>query len=62
MWVLHPNIQQVKFSQGWKGPFHIVKVLNEVNYVVQKSRESRLITVHIDHIKTYNHMDVPERW
>ena len=34
----------------------------EVNYVVQKHRESRKITLHIVHMKSYDHNDIPECW
>ncbi len=61
VWVLVPPVLHTKFGRGWKGPFLIVRVLNEVNYVVQENRDSRLITLHVDHMKRYSH-ETPDSW
>jgi len=61
VWVLSPPVLHGKFTRSWKGPFLIVRVLNEVNYVVQENRDSRLITLHVDHIKRYWHA-TPANW
>ena len=44
VWVLNPALLQKKFGRAWQGPFLVVKKLNIVNYVVQQSPDSRLIT------------------
>jgi hypothetical protein len=62
VWVFHPAELRSKFGRAWKGPFLVVKVLNEVNYVIQRTSESKLITVHVDHLKLYTHEDVPPAW
>lgn len=62
VWVLHPAELKTKFGRAWKGPFLIIKVLNDVNYVIQQKPESKLITVHVDHVKHYTHDDVPNAW
>jgi ribosomal protein L21E len=61
VWVHYPPNENFKFGQGWHGPFLIVNKLSELNYRVQKSENSRIITVHIDHIKQYDH-EVPDSW
>jgi ribosomal protein L21E len=62
VWVLHPPELRNKFGKGWKGPFLVVKILGEVNYVVQEKPTARKITLHVDHMKKYEHSDVPESW
>ncbi len=62
VWVLYPPQLQVKSGKGWIGPFLVIKRLGEVNYVVQKSPDSRKITLHVDHIKAYIHKDTPVSW
>ena len=63
-WVLvfYPPELQKKFGCGWQGPSLIVQKMGPVNYVVQANENARKITVHVDHIKSYNHEDVPDRW
>ena len=62
VWVLHSAELKAKFGRAWKGPFLITKVLNDVNYVIQQKPDSKLITVHVDHLKQYAHDDVPNAW
>ena len=62
VWVLHPPELKNKFGRGWKGPFLIVDKLGDVNYRGQKGPTARKITLHVDHMKTYTHLDVPESW
>ena len=62
VWVLYPSELQKKFGTGWKGPSLIIQKLGTVNYVVQTSEYSRRITVHVDHLKEYRHVDTPKKW
>jgi transposase InsO family protein len=54
VWVYSPR-RYVQRSPKWQrmygGPFLIIRQLNEVNYVVQKSRRSPPTVVHIDKLK-----------
>ena len=59
VYVLYPTELQLKVGKGWSGPFLTVKKLGDVNYVIQKSPESRKITLHVDHLKKYVHDDTP---
>jgi len=62
VWVMHPSELQLKFGRGWKGPFLVVKILGDVNYVVQRKPDGRRLTLHVDHIKEYDHGDTPSPW
>ena len=57
---LSPTFRQ-KFGRGWKSPFLIVDKLGELNYRFQESPNSTILTLHIDHIKIYEH-DTPLSW
>jgi hypothetical protein len=61
VWILCPRFLRGKLGRGWRGPFLIVKKLNDLNYIVQENRDARKITLHVDHIKEYTH-EVPEIW
>ena len=61
VWIFSPPSMRDKFGRGWKGPYLIVDKLNDVNYVVQENPTARLITLHVDHLKSYKH-ETPENW
>ncbi len=61
VWVFNPPRCTNKCSVPWEGPYLVVKKFSNVNYVVQRSPTSRKITLHIDHMKQYDH-DTPESW
>jgi hypothetical protein len=61
VWVFNPPRCTNKCSVPWEGPYLIIKKYSNVNYVVQSSPTSRKITLHIDHMKQYEH-DTPESW
>jgi transposase InsO family protein len=62
VWVLYPPELQSKLGKGWIGPFLVIKRLGEVNYVVQRSPDSKCVTLHVDHMKVYLHKDTPQSW
>ena len=43
-----------RWHVAWKGPFRVMKKLNESNYVVQRSIRSRSFVVHGDRLKHYH--------
>ena len=61
VWVYHLPSDKQKFGRGWKGPYLVVDKLGELNYRVQEKPESRVLTLHIDHIKSYEH-ETPLSW
>ncbi len=62
VWVFNPAELDSKLAVGWKGPFLVVKKMGPVNYAVQKEKNSRNITLHIDHMKSYDFADTPVSW
>ena len=62
VYVLYPPDLQTKLGKGWTGPCLVITKLGDVNYVIQKSPDSRRITVRVDHIKVYSHGDTPNSW
>ena len=50
-----------KFRKLTDGPFRVVRILNDVNYVIQKVPGSRLIVCHVDRLIRYDG-DPPVAW
>ena len=50
-----------KFRKLTDGPFRVVRILNDVNYVIQKVPGSRLIVCHVDRLIRYDG-DPPVSW
>ena len=62
VWVYSPPTDREKFGKGWKGPYLVINVLGEVNYVVQEGPGKRLLTLHVYHMKLYELEDTPINW
>ena len=43
-------------------PYLVINRLGYVNYRVQKSESAPVVTVHVDHMKVYEHADIPDIW
>ena len=64
-WVLRvypPNMSKNKLNYRHIGPFLVTKKLGEVNYSIQKSRNSVPITVHVNDLKQYFGENMPVNW
>ena len=59
VWVYHLPSNKQKFGKGWNGPYLVVDKLGE--YRVQEKPGSKVLTLHIDHIKSYEH-EPPLSW
>ena len=46
-------------SSPWKGPFIVVKKLNDVTYMIQKSARAQPFASHIDTLKEYEGENKP---
>ena len=46
---------------GWRGPYLVVEKIGDLNYRVQETQQSRKITLHVDHIKAFEH-ETPPSW
>ena len=62
VYVLYPPESHRKLGRQWQGPMLVIHKLSPVNYIVQASPTSRKITLHVDHIKLYDHPDTPNSW
>ena len=62
VWVFYPPEAKEKFGRGWKAPYLVINKLGDVDYRVQKSESAHLVTVHVDHMKIYEHDDIPDLW
>ena len=51
-----------KFRNLTSGPFRVMRKVNHVNYVIQKTPHSRPFTVHIDRLLRYWREEVPPCW
>ena len=60
--MFYPPEATEKFGRGWNGPYLVIYMLGSVNYRVQKSESAPVVTVHVDHMKVYEHADIPDIW
>ena len=42
-----------KWEKFWKGPYRIIRVLNSVNFVIQKSTKAKSVVVHANRLRHY---------
>ena len=64
VWYFFPRLtagRGRKFRRLTGGPFRVVRILNDVNYVIQKVPGSRLIICHVDQLIRYDE-DPPGAW
>ena len=50
-----------KFRQGRKGLYLVVQKIGDFNYRVQETQQSQKITLHVNHIKAFEH-ETPPSW
>lgn len=53
VWRWYPPTANLKLGLGWMGPYKILEKLTEVTYKIQETPDSRVIIVHVDHLKPY---------
>ena len=64
-WVLRlypPNITKNKLHYKNTGPYLVIKKMGEVNYMIQKGKNTPKITVHVNDLKNYEGENVPNNW
>lgn len=64
VWYYYPRRYQgrsPKWQKLYTGPYRITRVIQPVNYVLQKSARSKPFVVHVDKLKKY-YGDVPSNW
>ena len=61
-WVLRfypPEMSKSKLNPQYIGPYLVLKQLGEVTYLIQRWPDSRLVAIHIDHLKPFEYDDPP---
>ena len=53
VWRYYPPTAKQKLGLGWTGPYLVVQKLSDLVYSVQRNPTSRIINVHVDHLKPY---------
>ena len=64
-WVLRlypPHITKNKLSYRYTGPYLVIQRIGEVNYLIQKSKTTSPLTVHVNDLKSYTGENTPEKW
>ena len=51
-----------RWQVTWKGPFHVIKKLNDTNYVLQKSPRSKGFITHGERLKEYHGAVDSKHW
>lgn len=62
VWRWYPPKANLKLGLGWVGPYLVVKRISYLTYKVQKDKDSRTITVHVDHLKPFSGTKHPKSW
>ncbi|KAK3090267.1 hypothetical protein FSP39_010526 [Pinctada imbricata] len=53
VWRWYPPTANKNLDQGWTGPYLVIKKMGYVNYQIQKSENSPIVNVHVDHLKPH---------
>ena len=61
VWRWYPPSANRKLGRGWVGPYRVVECPTNLNCVLERESEGRLIRVHVDHLKPY-YGDPPPGW
>ncbi len=61
-WVLRKLPPREKLGMTWHGPYLVLGKTSEVTYKVQLSENSRVLIVHVDHLKLYTGDPEPVNW
>ena len=62
VWRWYPPTACQKLGLGWTGPYLVIKKISNLTYSIQKSPDSRIINVHVDHIIPYQGNNAPDNW
>lgn len=62
VWRWYPLTAKQKLGLGWIGPYNVVRKVTDFVYSVQKSPDSELVTLHVDHLKPYAFPEVLPSW
>ena len=62
MWLADPTRKKgvcTKLSPRWKGPFLVIKKLDDLTYLVKKSEKQRAAVFHLDRLEPYQGRNIP---
>lgn len=62
VWRWYPPTAGQKLGLGWTGPYLVIKRISDVTYSVQKSENSPVLNLHVDHLKPYEGRNQPRNW
>ncbi|MEW8092744.1 MAG: reverse transcriptase domain-containing protein [Candidatus Thiodiazotropha endolucinida] len=62
VWRWYPPTAGQKLGLGWTGPYLVTKRISDVTYSVQKSENSPVLNLHVDHLKPYEGRNQPRNW
>jgi len=54
--------RQEKWAMKYTGPFLVIKVIGPVNVVIQRSKRTTPMTVHVDKLKPFVADEMPKSW
>lgn len=62
VWLADPHRKVgvcTKLSCKWKGPFLVVKKIDDITYLIKKSEKQRATVFHIDRLEPYQGRNIP---
>ena len=62
VWQYYPAHAKRKFGKGWTGPYLIIGKVNDLCYIIQKTRQAKALVVHVDHLKEYKGLRPLKSW
>ncbi|CAC5367719.1 unnamed protein product [Mytilus coruscus] len=62
VWRWYPPTAKLKLGLGWTGPYLVFRKISPITLTIQKAPNSRVVNVHVDHLKLYMGNDAPRNW
>ncbi|KAK3090931.1 hypothetical protein FSP39_015821 [Pinctada imbricata] len=62
VWRWYPPTANQKLGLGWTGPYLIIRKITDFTLSIQKDKDSKVINVHVDHLKPYDGENAPDSW
>ena len=57
-----PEMSKSTLDPQYVGPYLVLKQLGEVTYLIQRGPDSRLVAIHVTHLKPFEYDDPPQTW
>ena len=62
VWHWYPPTAGQKLGLSWTGPYLVINCISDVTYSVQKSENSLVLNLRVDHLKPYEGRSQPRNW